>query len=93
METGKSLLHRIFDGEYFPMEHITPQQPEYRIHHQKVGAEILYFMELLQEADKTRFEELHNLILETQDMEYFAAYAEGFRVGVLLMMESVHQKQ
>ena len=93
METGKSILHCIFDGEYFPMEHIAPQQPEYRTQHQKIGEEMLYFSELLQEEDKKRFEELHTILLEVQDMEYFAAYAEGFRVGVLLMMENVHQKQ
>ena len=90
--TEKSLLRSIFDLEYFPLEGLVTRNPEHYKKHSKIGNEISYFNEIFNEEDKKRFDKFNSLILETQEEEFYYAYAEGLRAGMILISELVFRK-
>ena len=49
-------------------------------------------MEILDETEAKRFEKFNNLIIETQEEEFYYAYAEGLRAGIILMNELLYRQ-
>lgn len=90
--TEKSLLKSIFDLEYFPLQTLATRNPEHHKKHSIVGNEIMHFMEILDETEAKRFEKFNNLIIETQEEEFYYAYAEGLRAGIILMNELLYRQ-
>ena len=86
-DSSKSMLRRIFDGEFYPCEDIVCKDPEYR----SLCAELDECWQNLYnqpepDADR-RLNNLQSKIIRTQLMESYAYYSAGFRDGVRLMFE------
>ena len=87
MEKEKSLLERIYNGEFYPGEKTLSTDHEYFHLSRMQSDEIKYISGRLSDEDKVRFEKLINLMGETERMESYANFAYGFRTGMLLIHE------
>lgn len=83
----KSILQQIFDGDFCTSETIRPSDPSYRAIGRRIDKAVGYLTTRLDDEDKTKLEELRNLIFEEQHMEAYANFAYGFRTGLLVMYE------
>jgi len=83
-----SLLERLYLGDFFPVERVTPGDPDYASVSQKVGDEIEYIASRLSNEDNARFQELISLIMgEQESMIGYANFTYGLHTGILLMFE------
>lgn len=85
----KSLLERIYLGEFYPYEAIVSSDPQYKPMSRKAGDEIEYITGRLTDEDKERFNKLLDLMAETQQMDGYANFAYGFRAGMSLLYELI----
>lgn len=83
----KSILQKIFDGEFYPSEDIVPRDPNYRPLSHKVSDEWDYLTDAMCESKRQRMTRLQDLVVETHTMELNAFYWAGFRDGILLIHE------
>ncbi len=84
----KSILEKLYAGEFYPAENILPEDPAYRGMCETVGKERHYFADKLSDGDRERFEQWNDLVSDTQAMDDYANFAYGFRTGMLLMYET-----
>lgn len=80
-----SVLRNWYCGEKFPFEEIVSQDPDYRKITTKLGDEMQYFKDHVDE--KERFEQMEELLHRSNAMEEYANFSYGFRLGALLMCE------
>ena len=83
----KPILEELYDGRIFPAELILPKDPQYRPLSQKISDAMKIWREKLSETDYQQLEALLNLHSHFDDMEATAAFAHGFKLGALIMME------
>ena len=87
--TEKSLLRQMFDGEFYPCENVVSEDPAYRTRSKEMYELKEYIKQMLPPEDVKQMDKLQDLQQQTQEMEYFAFFAEGYRCGVLLMIELI----
>ena len=81
------ILEKLYNGQIYPFEEIVPQDKEYRTTNRKISEIREYFYENLSPEDREKFEEMNKLSRESAHMEFYANFAYGFRLGVLLMCD------
>jgi len=83
----KSLLERLYAGEFYPAEKVVPGDPDYVSIGHKVGDEIEYVSSRLDGEDNTRFQALLDLMGDMEFIRGYSEFAYGLRTGILLMIE------
>ncbi|MCI8577737.1 MAG: hypothetical protein HFG64_09535 [Lachnospiraceae bacterium] len=83
-----SILKQLYDGKVYPSETIIPQnRSEYRSISGKVGDDYEYFMKALSPEQVQRLEEMDHGRAKLSDMQAYANFEYGFRLGAMLMNE------
>ena len=89
----KSVISELYNGEIFPVETETLKDEKYRRTVNKVGHEIEEFEELLTKEQYAKLEHMMDMNAEIFNMENRAVFAEGLRLGILLMVEIYHMDE
>jgi hypothetical protein len=83
----KPILEELHARKINPDELIIPQDPQYRPLNQKIAASMKIWQTKLSEADYQQLEALLDLRYQSSIMEASAAFAHGFKLGALIMIE------
>lgn len=83
----KSVINELYNGEIFPVETETLKDEKYRRIVNRVGHEIEELEELLTKEQYKKLEHMMDMNAEICSMENRAVFAEGLRLGILLMVE------
>lgn len=83
----KSVISELYNGEISPVETETPRDKKYRRTVNKVGQEIEELEEILTKEQCKKLEHMMDMNAEIFNMENRAVFAEGLRLGILLMVE------
>ena len=83
----KSVINELYNGEIFPVETEALKDEKYWRTVNKVGHEIEEFEELLTKEQYVKLEHMLDMNAEIFNMENRAVFAEGLRLGILLMVE------
>ena len=83
----KSVINELYNGEISPVETETPRDEKYRCTVNRVGQEIEELEELLTKEQYKKLEHMMDMNAEIFNMENRAVFAEGLRLGILLMVE------
>lgn len=83
----KNILERLYTGELYPSGKIVPNDPEYQPLTQKICEEQKKLKRQLSEADRESLEHLEELYSMECDMESYANFAYGMKLGIQLMCE------
>ena len=83
-----SILQQLYDGKVYPCEEIIPQDhSEYRTVSGKVGNDYEHLMKELSPEQAKRFEEIDKGRMKLSNMQAYANFEYGFRLGAMLMSE------
>ena len=83
----KSVINELYNGEISPVETETSRDEKYRRTVNRVGHEIEELEELLTKEQYKKLEHMMDMNAEIFNMENRAVFAEGLRLGILLMVE------
>ncbi len=83
----KSLLERLYDGDFYPAEQVVPGNPDYKSISHKMGEETEYIASRLDGEDNARFEALLDLMGDMESISGYSNFAYGLRTGIQLMIE------
>ncbi|WP_150267494.1 DUF6809 family protein [Paenibacillus tepidiphilus] len=81
------VLEDIFYGNLRPNENIHPKHSEYQELNRKISSLIENYHKRLPPHEYDELEQLLDLMGQTTSMYSAAAYTEGFRLGVRIMIE------
>ncbi|WP_340017754.1 DUF6809 family protein [Paenibacillus sp. FSL H3-0457] len=84
----KSILEEIYYGNLRPEENIVPKDSEYRSINKEITTNIEKFQKKLSEDDFKQLEELLDMTDQVHSMHSKEAFASGFKIGTLIMIES-----
>lgn len=83
----KSILEELYRGNLNPQERMIPTVPEYRLLNRKISDLMEELKQRFSEDDFKALEEILDLNGESNSMLTSTAFVQGFRMGVLMMME------
>jgi hypothetical protein len=89
----KPILEELHAGNITPDELIVSQDPQYRPVNQKIAASMKIWQTKLAEADYQQLEALLDLRDQSSAMETSAAFAYGFKLGALIMIEVLNGRE
>jgi hypothetical protein len=89
----KSILSDLYEGKLHPDETIMPTDPEYRQNNRAISKSLEVCKIKFSESDFKLLEEVLNLYGTSHAMLNSATFIEGFRVGVLMMIEVFIKKE
>lgn len=81
-----SILEDLYNGRIYPLEEIVPKEKNYRSISKEAGVFREYFREKIAQEDKEKFNQWDTLVHDTHDMECYANFSYGFRLGILLLI-------
>ena len=83
-----SILEQLYDGKVYPCEEILPQNhAEYRAISGQVGNDYEHLLKELPPEQLKRFEELDKGRTKLSNMQAYANFEYGFKLGARLMSE------
>lgn len=82
-----SILEKLYNGAICPIEHIIPENSDYRSITADIGRERDFFTSRLTPDDQKRFEEWNGLLYEYEQMSEYANFSYGFKMGFMLAFE------
>ena len=85
---AKSILQKLYDGEVFPSENIRVDTLEYRKIKTALAAEKERLLKTLSDDNREIFDKIEELYSELFDTYSYAGFAHGFKLAVLLILES-----
>lgn len=89
-----SILEQLYDGKIYPCEEIIPQNhAEYRDISGKVGDAFEHLMKTLPPEQVKRFEEMDRERTKLSNMQAYANFEYGFKLGARLMSEVFSNNQ
>ena len=88
----KNILQQLFEGSLRPFEEIKPNSPEHNAAKDSLGEEKEHFFKTLSGDEAERFRRLNDLYLETLEMYSYESFEYGFRLGVVLLLETLNGK-
>lgn len=88
----RSILHQLYYGEISPSAQYEGRLEEYHQLREKQHQEYQTFVEGLEPQQKEEFLRIMNHQFDTIPMEYADTFADGFRLGVKMML-AVFQKE
>lgn len=80
-----SVLREWYCGKKYPLEEIVSKNKDYKKISLKLEEELRYFKDIVEDTE--RFEQMEELLLRSQEMEEYANFSYGFRLGAMLMCE------
>ncbi|WP_368086918.1 DUF6809 family protein [Paenibacillus sp. OK003] len=83
----------MYYGSIKPEENILPKDPLYRSVNKEISASIENFQQKLSQDEFKQLEELFDKIDHVHSMHSSAVFANGFRLGALMIIESVVSSQ
>lgn len=93
MNTKRTILDELFDGNIQPFENIKVEDTGYKQTSKKIDDEKeSWLYKLLSNDDTERYEKLESMYQQTSVMEEREAFKQGFRLGVLLVTEAFYTK-
>ena len=84
-----NIFEDLFFGKIFPCENICPKSDAYRAVNDEIHTEFHFWEERLSEADFLRLEDLSNFITKSHTIELQEAFAYGFKLSTLLLLETL----
>lgn len=87
------ILKDLYYGNVNPLWDIIPQDKEYYPLIKKIGEESEYFKSKLSEADQERFENYLNLVYQSERMQNYSNFEQGYILGAKLIFESNISKE
>lgn len=90
------ILEQLYDGKVYPCEEIIPQnKSEYRAVSGQVGDDYEYFLKALPPEQVKRFKEMDKGRTKLSNMQAYANFEYGFKLGAMLMSEvfSDHEEE
>lgn len=88
-----SILKDLYNGKIYPFETVVPQDEEYYPLSKEIAEERQYLQSKLPDGDKERLEKYDNMVYQTEIMLNYAYFEEGFRLGAMLLYESLIEKR
>lgn len=86
------IIKDLYDGKICPTEQVLPADEEYWTIEHKIGTEREYFLSILSDEDKVRFEGLNDLILRHDEMISYANFEHGFKIAARLLTAMLLKK-
>lgn len=83
----KSIIQRIFDGEFYPAEDITFTERSYHVLSNEISMRIDELERNLDDNDRQSFTQLLEMIHDLHMQELCKFFWSGFRDGILLIAE------
>ncbi|MEK3703220.1 DUF6809 family protein [Paenibacillus sp. FSL R7-0198] len=83
-----SILEQLYYGNLRPEENIVPKDAEYRSINKEITAYIDKFQKRLSEEDFKQLEVLFDKMDQVHSIHSKEAFASGFKIGTLIMIES-----
>lgn len=87
----KSILEQLYYGNISPWENIYPKNPEYRTLWKKACEKEAYLFGKLPTEDEANFTEYQDLVRKAYCMEVYESFSYGFRLGLELLWEVIHE--
>lgn len=88
-----NFIYEIFDGQIKPWERCLTLSAKRKELEEKLAQEDSYFMERMSLEDRQRFQEMKELQNQATFKDEVEIFAQGFTLGVLLMMEVMAKKE
>jgi hypothetical protein len=82
-----SFLESLYYGHLIPEQQLIPKDPQYRQLSRELSEATMAWKEKLSSEEFAELEALIDMQQQIQGMEMAAAFAQGFRLGVGLMIE------
>ena len=89
----ENILQQLYNGKIYPAENIDSSNPEFQKMNKALAEEKARFIKSLSESDRANFLELDNLQGETDAIYGYERFAQGFKLAVSLMLESLSGKE
>lgn len=83
----KSIIQRIFDGEFYPAEDITFTERSYHVLSKEISMRIDELERNLADSDRQSFTQLLEMMHDLHMQELYKFYWSGFRDGIFLIAE------
>lgn len=83
----RRVLEEIYHGNLNPEERMVPKDPEYRPLNRKISQLMEEAKQRLSKSEFAALEQILDLNGESSSMVASEAFAQGFRMGALVMME------
>lgn len=83
-----NIIEELYYGNLRPEENIVPQDSEYRSINKEITAYIEKFQSKLSEDDFKQLEVLFDMMDQVHSIHSKEAFASGFKIGTLIMIES-----
>ncbi len=83
----ETLLKQLYNGEIYPGETINCKDPEYWELSKKISEKTEYFKKTLSREDRSRLEQLDDMIHDRSSAYSYENFSYGFRLGVGPMIE------
>ncbi|SDE17004.1 DUF6809 family protein [Sporomusa acidovorans] len=89
----KSILEELYNGNIYPAELIFPKAPEYRPLNKRISDTLEMWQKKLPEDDYNQLDNLLDLHSQSSSMEASESFLYGFRLGALIMIEVLTEKE
>ena len=86
------VLRDWYEGNIYPMDNISPDDPDYEEVVNELGEIMQHLESILPTEEQENFSKMKQLLHESDMMERYANFAYGFRLGALLMSEILGYK-
>ena len=84
------ILKDFYNNGIYPIEEISPKDPEYRELGRKINTEHEYFESILSPENTERLENFYELVMNRSTIDCRESFIFGFRLAALLMIEVFH---
>ncbi|WP_372630906.1 DUF6809 family protein [Cohnella sp.] len=89
----KSVLKDLYNGDLCPVGQIVSKNIVYREIGRRISEEMGVWRKRLTEDEYKQLENLIDLRVQTIEMDLAASFEHGFKLGALLIMEVMFEKQ
>lgn len=87
----KSIVEDLFYGNLRPEERLVPTDPDYRPLNKRISDLMHEAKECFSEKDFAKLEQILDLNGESNSMVIREAFVQGFRMGMLVMVEVLYR--
>lgn len=87
MSKLKTILEKLYLGEYCPAEALFIEDKEYHHLQQRIGEELRYWETHLGKEEFRRFDELEGMFAAAGEYEQRESFRQGAALGITLLLE------
>ena len=85
----KSIIEALFNGEIYPAESAGSDNPKYAKIIGELSEEKERLLEMLSDSTREFYKKVERLQNEANDIYCFDCFSRGFRLGAMLMLETI----